>query len=103
NADPANYAPHVHTVEPIMELMGAYRPKPCTQRVVLFKSVSPSVLFKLIPPEVGWQKVGLVDLKVEDVPGGDHRTILIEPHVNVLAEKLRRAMDEGIERVGNTG
>ncbi|MFN7819587.1 MAG: amino acid adenylation domain-containing protein [Cyanobacteriota bacterium] len=103
NADPANYAPHVHTVEPIMELMGAYRPKPCTQRVVLFKPVIPSVLFKLIPPEVGWQKVGLVDLKVEDVPGGDHRTILIEPHVNVLAEKLRRAMDEGIERVGNTG
>ncbi|MFN7630390.1 MAG: hypothetical protein ACK5R2_03755, partial [Cyanobacteriota bacterium] len=76
---------------------------PCTQRVVLFKPVIPSVLFKLIPPEVGWQKVGLVDLKVEDVPGGDHRTILIEPHVNVLAEKLRRAMDEGIERLGNTG
>lgn len=70
---------------------------------MLFQSVSPSVLFKLIPPEVGWQKLGIAELKVEDVPGGDHRTILIEPHVNVLAEKLRRAMDEGIERLGKTG
>ena len=68
--------------------------------MVLFKSASPSVLYNIVPPDVGWRKYALGGLEVEDVPGGDHRTILHEPHVNVLAEKLRRAMDGALERLG---
>ena len=95
-----NYAPHVHLVEPIHDLMRAYQPKPCKYHMVLFRSVSSSVLFHVVPPDVGWRKYALGGLDVEDVPGGDHRTILFEPHVKVLAEKLRRVMDGALDRLG---
>jgi thioesterase domain-containing protein len=95
-----NYVSHVHLVEPIYDLLQAYQPKPYRHHMVLFKSVSPSVLYNIEPPDVGWRKYALGGLEVEDVPGGDHRTILIDPHVNVLAEKLRRALDGALERLG---
>jgi len=95
-----DYIPHAHLVEPIYDLLQAYQPRPCRHHMVLFKSVSPSVLYKVVPPDVGWRKYALGGLEVEDVPGGDHQTILFEPHVKVLAEKLRRAMDEALERLG---
>jgi thioesterase domain-containing protein/acyl carrier protein len=96
----SNYTPHVHVAKPTTKLLQAYQPRPSTFPVMLFKSVTPSVLYKVVPPEVGWRKYALRGLEVEDVPGGDHRTILFEPHVRVLAEKLCRAMDGAMQPLG---
>jgi thioesterase domain-containing protein len=96
----ASYAPHLYHVQPAIDLAQAYQPKPLERKIVLFKSVCPSILHIVEPPEVGWRKYALGGLEVQDVPGGDHRTILWQPHVSVLAEKLRKVMDEALEHLG---
>jgi amino acid adenylation domain-containing protein len=67
-----------------------YRPRPYTGRVVLFRSsMRPSGATR--DPAVGWRD--LVDhLEVHDVPG-DHRTIFMDPNLDVLVTALRACLD----------
>lgn len=44
-------------------------------------------------PAMGWDKVSSEPVEIYSVPG-DHNTMLAEPHVRVLAEKLRACLDK---------
>jgi amino acid adenylation domain-containing protein len=44
-------------------------------------------------PAMGWDKVSSEPVETYSVPG-DHNTMVIEPHVRVLAEKLRACLDK---------
>jgi aspartate racemase len=69
--------------------------------VVLFKAMNPFQIFSVNyssdwePPEVGWRKFVDGELEIHEVPGS-HTGILDEPHVRVLAEKLKVCIERGI-------
>src|SRR5258707_1208696 len=46
-------------------------------------------------PKLGWQGLAAGGLEIHEVPG-DHNTILLEPHVGALAEKLRRCIEKAV-------
>lgn len=72
-------------------------------RITLFRASKPSVFTKLyLPtpedwynrdPQHGWGNLAGGGLEIHDVPG-DHFSLFEEPHVQVLAEKLRACLDE---------
>ena len=69
--------------------MKAYTPKTYSGRVILFKAMMREsyVIYSSDAPEIGWRK--FVDkLEIHEVPG-EHISILQEPCVQVVAEKLR--------------
>ena len=67
-----------------------YRPRPYAGRVVLFRS-SERPPGTARDPAVGWRN--LVDhLEVRDIPG-DHRTIFMDPNLDVLVAALRACLD----------
>ncbi len=46
-------------------------------------------------PKLGWQGLAAGGLEIHEVPG-DHNTILLEPHVGTLAEKLRGCIEKAL-------
>ena len=88
------YLPHIYLPEPAISVFKAYIPKTYSGRVVLFKAKDDfSVSYKYDPPELGWRKFLDGELKIHEVPGG-HLGILEEPHVQVVAEKLKHYLSE---------
>ena len=73
-----------------------YRPKPWNGDLVLFRNGDESPI-----PEgqVIWEQLTLGKFEVHLVPG-EHRTILLEPHVQTLAKKLRDSLDSAGAEVG---
>jgi len=63
-----------------------YRAKPHTGRAVLFRTKG-SASSPPNDPTRGWGKLIRGGLEIQEIPG-DHLTMLTEPHVHVLAEKL---------------
>ncbi len=63
-----------------------YVPRPCKGSVTLFRCTSRSLGDH---PDylMGWRHLARAGVHVEETPG-DHVTMLMEPHVRVLAEKL---------------
>jgi len=84
------YQPHIFLPEPVISLMKAYTPKTYSGRVILFKAMmyDSSVIYSSEPPEIGWRKFVDGELEIHEVPGA-HISILQEPYVQVVAEKLR--------------
>ncbi|MEH1869179.1 MAG: amino acid adenylation domain-containing protein [Nostoc sp.] len=82
------YLPHIHTDEPSILVLKAYTPKTYSGRVLLFKAMDEfSLIPSFDPPELGWSK--FVDgMEIHEVHGS-HIGILKEPHVQVVAEKLK--------------
>ena len=68
---------------------GRYVPRPYPGRIVLFRArdlgLGPGYRIDSL---LGWRELARGGLDVHEVPG-DHLGILREPHVQVLAEKLR--------------
>lgn len=64
-----------------------YAPKPYTGRVVLFRT--PQRLLRAPEHDMGWSRLATEPVDVQMI-AGSHGTILQEPHVRVLAEKLSR-------------
>ncbi len=62
-----------------------YVPQPYPGRVTLFRNGSAE---ETPEHQLKWEKLAQGGLEVIVVPG-DHKTILLEPHVNVLAQRLR--------------
>ncbi|MEK7728729.1 MAG: hypothetical protein AAB354_09975, partial [candidate division KSB1 bacterium] len=69
-----------------------YMPKPYAGRITLFRNgdagETPDYQRK-------WASLALGGLAVHTVPG-DHQTILLEPHVRVLAQRLREEIEEAL-------
>ena len=58
-------------------------------RVTLFRAID-NIGF--IDPDLGWSELAPGGLEIHDVPG-DTFSMLEEPHIQVLAEKLRDCID----------
>ncbi len=65
----------------------AYRPRPCSAPLVLFRAKG-TMEQELTDATYGWSHLAEGSIEIEDVTG-DHFTMLDEPHVSLLAEKLR--------------
>lgn len=63
-----------------------YSPNPYAGRIVLFRT--PHRLLQAPERDMGWSKLSTEPVDVQMI-AGSHGTILEEPHVRVLAEKLR--------------
>ncbi|QSV63521.1 MAG: non-ribosomal peptide synthetase [Dolichospermum sp. DL01] len=83
------YQPHIYVPEPVISILKNYTPKTYSGRVLLFKAMDHfSVSYSSDPPEIGWRKFVNGKLEIHEV-SGTHIGILEEPHVQVVAEKLR--------------
>ncbi len=70
-----------------------YIPQVYPGKVALFRAIHKSAPEGWqVDPQMGWGNLASGELEVYEVPGG-HSTIFREPHVRVLAEKLRVAVD----------
>ena len=90
-------APHLFRMADVrnanLKASQIYVPQPYSGRVTLFRATedvfySPAYL----KTGLGWKAVALGGLDIEDVPG-NHLGMLAEPHVQVLAEKLKACID----------
>lgn len=69
------------------EAVLAYRPRPCSAPLVLFLAAA-TMEEELTDTTYGWSHLAEGSLEIEVVTG-NHFTMLDEPHVSLLAEKLR--------------
>ncbi len=72
----------------IKSLMQTYNPQIYLGQVLFFKARdSFSISSKLTPPEVNLQKLVMGNLEIYEI-SGTHISMLQEPHIKLLAEKL---------------
>jgi len=69
------------------EAVLAYRPRACSAPLVLFRAAE-TMADKLADTTYGWSHLAEGSLEIEVVTG-NHFTMLEEPHVSLLAQKLR--------------
>lgn len=69
-----------------------YVPKAYGGRVTLFRPTQSRV------PLLEWEALATGGLEIHEVPG-DHLSMVLEPHVRTLAEKLARCLDKAGARV----
>jgi thioesterase domain-containing protein len=78
---------HVQKVlESHLAAVHRYTPMPYAGRVVLFRT--PHRLLQAPERDMGWSRLSTEPVDVQMI-AGSHATILQEPHVRVLAEKLK--------------
>ncbi len=87
------YCPHIYTQEEPYLIAKNYTPESYTGRVLLFtaKESHSSVLYKFDPPGLDWRKLVDGELEIYEIPG-DHLSMIKEPNVQVLAQKLMNIM-----------
>jgi thioesterase domain-containing protein len=78
--------------EALEEAVSRYEPRPYAGKVTLFRA-------RYHPPgpadeTLGWGKLAAGELKIYEVPG-DHSTMMREPGVRVIAERLRACLEQG--------
>jgi amino acid adenylation domain-containing protein len=71
----------------------AYQPRPYPGAVALFRARD--TLRPAADRCLGWDQVALAGVTVYDVPG-NHTALVYEPHVRVLADHLRGALDRAV-------
>ena len=78
----------------VIQARANYLPRPYPGKVILFRALERD---KFDPyytdPQLGWGELPIGIFEVHHVPG-DHLSMLREPHVRVLAEKLTDCLDE---------
>lgn len=88
--------PHMYTLGPDLACRNGYQPKIYNGRLMLFQAANrESMFFSYVLPEQGWKKLLGDRVEVQQVSGG-HLDMCKEPHVKVLAAKLRACMDKAI-------
>ncbi len=65
----------------------SYKPQPYSGKIILFQAMNPSVFYNVNPAETGWRKYAKGELEIYSIPG-NHVSILEEPGVKIIAEKL---------------
>jgi len=73
------------------EAVRTYPVQPYHGRIALFRSLH-DLVQKLDDPTFGWGQYTATPIEIYDLPG-DHFSIIREPHVTVLAEKLRVCLE----------
>ncbi|MGZ5620188.1 MAG: non-ribosomal peptide synthetase [Methylobacter sp.] len=91
-----DYCPHIYSHGSDIACLKGYQLKNYQGRVTLFQaSDRESMFFNAAPPEQAWKEFLGDWLEVQSVPG-KHLDICREPHVQILAEKLKACMDKTI-------
>ncbi len=72
-----------------------YFPKVYPGRVTVFRAKD-RLLVSPVDPQVSWRRLAGGGVTVMDVPG-DHLSMVEEPNVGVLAERIKQAMEENVE------
>jgi thioesterase domain-containing protein len=67
-----------------------YRPRPYAGHVTVFRA-SEKILNLSSDPKAGWKHLALGGVTIHEVPG-NHLSLVEEPHVRVLVEKLRACL-----------
>ena len=89
------YYPSRDTDAPMYVLLHDYHPQPYSGKVLLFKALNltkVSATTYIDPPDVRFRKLVGEKLAVVEVPGS-HTGILVDPHAQLLAEKLKEYID----------
>ncbi|WP_375341428.1 amino acid adenylation domain-containing protein [Lyngbya sp. CCY1209] len=80
-----------------LEAMKAHVPRPYAGQITLFRAADRQAgLGRTIDPQLGWEELALGGVDIIEVPG-HHLSILTEPNVKILAEKLRDRIDRSLE------
>src|SRR5262249_49669217 len=75
-----------------------YTPRPYTGQVTLFQAGAELAgSEEPVDSTLGWARLALNPLEIYIVPG-DHYTILAEPYVQTLAERLRSCLNRAAEK-----
>ena len=87
---------HLYVLQTNLRARQSYRPQNYPGLITLLLASERS---GVVPqdPTLGWGKLATGGIEVQPVPG-NHYTILREPHVQVLAERLRAALRESAGR-----
>jgi thioesterase domain-containing protein len=72
-----------------------YQPESYPGKITLFQAQSENQFRASFGSASGWQQLAAGGLEVYEIPG-DHLGILKEPHVEILAEKLRMSIDDAL-------
>jgi hypothetical protein len=70
------------------EAFGAYQPTPYTGEAMLFRASTGQVLGRDVGRLNGWERLIHGNIEVNECPG-DHSSMCEQPHVRVLARRLR--------------
>ncbi|NEQ36343.1 MAG: amino acid adenylation domain-containing protein [Okeania sp. SIO3I5] len=75
-----------------------YTIQPYSGKVTLFRAFKQRPLDEgwILEPLFGWGKLAEAGVEVYDVPGG-HGSLLLEPHVSVLAENVKACLKDGMK------
>jgi thioesterase domain-containing protein len=84
-------APSRRLWEALYEAYLRYVPQPYAGPVAFFRART-NPLFRPLPLDMGWRPFISGGLEIDRIPGS-HDGILREPHVSLLAARLRDAMD----------
>ena len=95
---PMPYALHYSLiVEANQKLAGDYALQVYPGKVTLFRVSEQAVRYDQIS-DLGWSALAVGGLEIHEVPG-DHMGMFQEPHVQMLAEKLRVCIDKALQDV----
>ena len=80
--------------KPNVEAVVAYQPQPYRGRMMLARAAERIGAYATAVESdaLGWEGLALGGVEVQDVPG-NHYTIVQEPHVRILGDRLREYLD----------
>ena len=78
--------------------IGSYRARPYPGRATLFRAAQSDMSYGDVPPDLGWSSWLTHEVEVITIPG-THDTLVCEPNVRVLGERLLSCLDtvQGVE------
>jgi acyl transferase domain-containing protein/thioesterase domain-containing protein len=88
----SKYFPSVNLPKPLLSINDEYIPKPYGGKVLFFRATKSYPDCYIDFPEEEWKQLVKGKLEIVDVPG-NHNSILEEPHVQILAEKMKSQID----------
>ncbi|MEG4962425.1 MULTISPECIES: amino acid adenylation domain-containing protein [unclassified Microcoleus] len=95
---PTKSTSNINNVDPRLEFrdyaFNSYRPQPYPGRAILFRAMEESHFSTL----ENWNELLVGGLDIYDIPG-NHLTILQEPNVPLLAEKMRLHIDRALAKL----
>lgn len=89
----SQYLPKIDIPKPQLSVNDKYLPKPYLGRLLYFRATNSYPDFNINFPEEEFRELVKGELEICHVPSG-HNSILEEPHVQILAEKLRYYIDK---------
>jgi amino acid adenylation domain-containing protein len=86
---------HLRVFRTRVNVSGNYAPQVYPGRVTLLRSSEEPPEMVGLDPRKGWGELSTEPVEIHVVPG-NHATMGLEPHVRVLAERLRSCIDEAL-------